>query len=125
MKGSTMAAARPRNARFWFFLNCGPVKITLTPGQQLEHVQGGPCDEGWSSEAHSWELEGDTVHAEYANEGRDCDGRHGWYSSSVCDVADLRAGAWPDGVDLEGDRWPKWENASASQYDQFAELAGY
>jgi hypothetical protein len=113
-----------RNARFWEFINGAPVKLTLTPGQTLHHYQGGPTDEGWSSEATSWRLSnnGRMLRREHTSDGADCDGR----VSSGCDAVAL-----PDPADFvplyyspELSR-PYWRDAGGWQRDRQAEAAGY
>lgn len=119
------------NARFWVYVNGSFVKITLRPGQQVEHVTGGPTDEGWTRDAQTWLYPDDesAVYRYWADEGQDCDGRHGNYGSSRCELSALKAGYAPDGYgcDLEHPEvvYPAWERVEASRYDQFAELAGY
>lgn len=120
-----------RNARFWAYINGSFVKITLRPGEQIEHVTGGPTDEGWTRDATSWIYPAGecAVYRYWAIEGADCDGRHGNYGSNRCELADLRAGDAPcfDGSETEHPEvvYPAWQRCEASQYDQFAELSGY
>ena len=131
---------QPPNVRFWEHVNGGPVRLTLRPGQRLNHCQGAPTEEGHAWQAETWEYDPDAgiVTVEYDSGGRDCDGRHGRHVDYHCQVADLVSGYEPAAgtrfdeyhTRLErphwlGVRWPKWQKGTASQYDEFAELAGY
>ena len=113
----------PPNARFWAYVNQGPVKITLKPNQVLSHVEGGPTDEGWSYHATCWDHEGDRVTREYTNNACDCDGRLDRYSDDECLLEDLREGS--KSFTNDGVAMPKWQRVSASQRDHSAERAGY
>ena len=119
------------NARFWAYINGGPVKITLRPGQTLSHYQAWATDEGWASEGDTWEHTGDGVEHEYASDGADCDGRLSSGGDSYCALCDLRAGNYPyitEGDDLEmweDVRYPAWQDAGGYRRDYQAELAGY
>lgn len=124
----------PPNIRFWVHANEGLCKLTLKPGQTLSHRQGGPTDEGWSWCGQTWEYdehEGLVKHS-ITTEAQDCDGRHGDYRDFECRIEHLavyQATLWDDllgqPVEVPGVRLPKWEKAGASQYDQYAEMAGY
>lgn len=119
-----------KNARFWIYMNGGPVKITLKPDQTLEHFQGGRCEEGWSSETTSWEYEDGVVRQERCSDGRDCDGRLTTYGEIVCPLDSLSAGNVPytDGDEpttWAGVIWPDWQKESSYQRDEYAEAAGY
>ena len=48
------AIMRTPNARFWQWINGGPVKITLRPGQTITHYVGGSTDEGYERTWHKW-----------------------------------------------------------------------
>ena len=110
-----------RNARFWVFIN-GPVKLTLKPGQTLEHMSGGYEDEGWSSDCNTWEHTGDSVFHEWSHDAQDCDGRHGTGGESSCDLGDLYAGYEDD----DGIVYPKWSKGrDHGVYDQYAQKMGY
>ena len=54
---------------------------------------------------------GQIVTAECESGGRDCDGEHRHYWTLVYDIGSADE--------------PKWEDAGNSEYDQFAQLAGY
>jgi hypothetical protein len=117
-----------RNARFWAHINGSPVKITLRPGQQLSHCTGGPTDEGWSREWHTWTHEGDHVHESMGSEGQDCDGRSGWCGEYTCGLDSLHTGNpipdWTVDTPLRG-FYPAWQKYDESRYDEYAEAAGY
>lgn len=120
-----------KNARFWIYLNGGPVKLTLRPGQSLRWWQGGPCDEGWSSESETWTLDEDenVLRREWCNDGSDCDGRLTRYGECEANLDELfvvepyfsddEQGLW------EGVKYPDWQRVSAGQRDQYAESMGY
>jgi hypothetical protein len=109
-----------RNARFWVFVNDGPVKLTLTDGQTLTH--GGFCrhEEGWSSWSTSWEYEHNIVIRVDETDGYDCDGRLSTHTKCGCCVEDLHMGATMDGT-----TYPAWLTIGSSQRDYTAEAAGY
>jgi len=114
-----------KNARFWAYINGGPVKLMLRPGQHLEHAEGGLHEEGFSVARTWWELATDepVVYRSYSVEGCDCDGRHGSYGS---DSAKLDQLSFHQSYDMPaGVRWPNWTDRETSQYDQYAEMAGY
>jgi hypothetical protein len=112
------------NARFWDFVNGDAVKLTLKPGQRLDHYQGGPTDEGWHSSATSWSLDeaGVFLYRESMSDGVDCDGR----LTSGCDVI---ASAKPaDFVPMYYTpelRRPDWQDVDRYHRDHAAEAAGY
>ena len=118
-----MSTATP-NARFWVYLNCGPVKLTLRPGECIHWNTGGPHEEGWSREARRWTHDGDHVTEEMAEEGCDCDGRYSRHGTYHARLNDLRVNE-PYDVDDPKVRYPDWERADSSQYDENAELANY
>ena len=128
------------NARFWIYVNGGPVKITLRPGQSITHESGGPCDEGWSYESETWTLETDRnntpiVARAWCTESQDCDGRHGNSGNDHCERLRLKSGGDPYYTELEshddpttwdGVIWPDWQEVSRGPvYDQYAQAAGY
>lgn len=93
---------RQRNIRFAW----NGTKITLSPGQKLNHYQGGPTEEGYSWRAVEFTYDGTSVLANCASGGRDCDG-------PVEQYADL--------ILING----KWECQRAHQRDHYAEAMGY
>lgn len=115
------------NCRFQVFINGDDVTLTLRPGQTLEHYQGGPTDEGWSSVWHSWTLsdDGRELTREYVSDGCDCDGR---LTSGGIDYADANPATFTRGYDPYKDRpqrWPYWLEESHSRRDYQAEAAGF
>ena len=128
------------NARFWVYVNGGPVKLTLRPGEVLEHYQCWTTDEGWSSEYCRWgwdcedEDHGGELFREWESCGRDCDGRLDRSGVDVCDMEDMQR-EWPGGLDdmsdeeraaWRGVRWPRWRECKpVAVYDEFAAAAGY
>lgn len=114
---------RTRNARFWTYINGDYAKLTLKPEQELSHCTGGPCDEGSSYEAHTWEHTGTDIRAECHTWGRDCDGRHSHSHEGFCPLDNLHSHPsfdYPETILL-----PTWERGAASQRDYSAEAMGY
>ena len=111
------------NVRFWAWINNSPVKITLAPGQVIEHTSGGPTDEGWSWECQTFEfIYGiGKVERTVCRSGADCDGPHSSEHHQVADMQDLAAN-WIDEDQLA---YPKWELQSSSQRDYYAEAMNY
>ena len=126
-----------RNARFWVWWHDGWVKLTLRPDQTLTAAYGGPTDEGWSSYCESWTHEGDRIVRECTSDSSDCDGRHSNYSDDACPLDQLavighvKQTPWVEGIgcklvnDPDAPLTPDWQEVKSSQYDQFAEAAGY
>jgi hypothetical protein len=118
------------NARFWAYLNGGPVKITLRPGQVLNWTQGQRTDEGWSRSAETWSYDLDVlgiVERHWCEEGRDCDGLLQRGGHDVCCPVNLHVQPpYPEGdAVMEGVLWPDWQEANRWQQDSEAEKAGY
>ena len=112
------------NARFWEFVNGDAVKLTLKPGQTLEHYQGGRTDEGWQSTATTWSLDADgrMLRREITSDGADCDGR----LTSGCDsIAPADPAGFVPMYYTPQLRRPDWRDAGGWQRDQYAEAAGY
>lgn len=123
---------RPRNARFWVFINLSWAKLTLRQSHSLSHHASNKTDEGYSYESTTWTLEGRRVVRDWTDGGRDCDGRYSSTCSQVCHVSDLHAEpAHDDGTTtayLNGQHIhrPVWEDADDTLvFDEFAEAAGY
>ncbi len=112
-----------QNARFLIFVNDGFVKVTLRDGQALHWSKAWHNGEGWSAEGLSLSYDGGIVRRVDFTDGTDCDGRLSTTVETECDCGKL---AGRD-VSLDGERWrlPQWEEVNSSQYDQFAEMAGY
>ena len=132
--------------RFWVWECSGWVRLTLRPGQSLSHWTGGATDEGVAFEATTWRNEDGDVFADYQRWGRDCDGRYAENTTSrltgaerVDATALWSPGSWMPAsfqpVEWFGDyelhdaadnvRRSTWERVEASQWDEFAEAAGY
>lgn len=132
-----------RNARFWVWAAAGGwVKLTLRPGQELEHHSGGPCDEGYSYTREKWTHEGDHVRAKWETNASDCDGRLDQGGASCCPLDQLRArdmhaeeqgraaywGDDPTKPEFNGNAGifaPEWTERRRFQRDHAAEAAGY
>ena len=136
------------NARFWISVHGHWVKLTLRPGQSRSWSSAGPTDEGYSSTALHFHFDGSSVFQQYADEGRDCDGKHGSYRDRVCRLSALcdndPARRFDDSeprrttksaarqalselsfLDRYRVRTPEWEDAGSCAYDQYAELLNY
>jgi hypothetical protein len=110
----------PINARFWTFVNAGPVKLVLAPGQTLRHYKWWRHEEGWSSESTEWSHRQDCVEKVSATDGTDCDGRLSTYNALECRIENLHMGANHEGIG-----YPEWERMESSQRDYSAEAMGY
>ena len=127
-------SAKP-NVRFWIYWNGCYSKITLRDGQTINLQDGGPTDEGWRTECHSYSYDAAArmVYSTIDVAGSDCDGPHGSYRDFECSVDDLQAreaesvaySTDPLEVPTELPARPHWRKTSDRYYDQFAEAAGY
>ena len=114
------------NARFWAYVNTGPVKIALRPGQSLTWDTWSRTEEGWSAESCTWTHHGDHITREWGADGVDCDGRLSSGGSNDCPLPDLHTGNEPYACDGEGIRYPAWGiNEDSYRRDYQAEAAGY
>jgi len=114
--------SKPPNARFWFVINGDFVKLTLTPGQSLRIVHGGPTDEGSYYESRLLCYWDGRVWLDHYRRERDCDGLFesgGEYSAALDQLAAFQP--FPD----EDPPMPRWRTASEHQRDHTAERAGY
>jgi hypothetical protein len=116
-----------QNARFWVYLNGGPVKITLRPYDSLSWGAVRSTDEGWEREGHAWSHLGDRVHDGATWEGQDCDGRLGryWEGFALLDELHHLPGYPEDDPNMTGVSYPNWQQEQCRQWDQYAEMAGY
>lgn len=135
-----------KNARFWHWHRDGWVKLTLRPGQTIEHRMGGSTDEGWSHTSHRWTLAHDwaefpvpVVRCEALTESCDCDGRLDQGGCWVCPLDELQArdmadpeeaGYWQGGELVtdpinQGILAPRWHREESWQRDYAAEAMGY
>lgn len=111
-----------KNARFWVLVNSGFVKLTLRPGDQLQHNASGYHDEGWWSVSDLWDYNGQDVAWCRSTDGTDCDGRLSTYAEKFASIDNLRDHpSWRDRSTL----MPKWEDGESHQRDYAAEAMGY
>lgn len=123
------------NARFWVRVNGGFVKLTLRPGQELEHYAWERTDEGFESQWSVWAHLGYVVAHQWAQNSRDCDGRLHRSGRCYARLSRLYAhqqwyGRLVDGelvriIDQDAPPLPIWEGFDESQRDYAAEAAGY
>lgn len=115
-----------RNFRFSVHVNGGPVKITLRPGQSLEHGTFAYTDEGYTKESYRWSLakDGSELLREWYQDGRDCDGR---LSRSGEDCLDPSAPEFCNVEIVYGVQfsYPRFNPISEGQRDYSAEAMGY
>jgi hypothetical protein len=109
-----------KNARFWTFINGADVKLTLRKGDSLMHSVGYATDEGWKRETRIWEFNGYVVVESIDTLEKDCDGRMDHYSEYESTLEDLQAGP-----EIDGTKFPNWEEVRSRQRDHSAEAAGY
>lgn len=118
-------------ARFWTFINGGPVKISLPIGETLQWSKCQRTDEGWGSEAYRWSFEFNEVLEEFTSDGVDCDGRLSRHCDRTCPLDRLKRRIPRKTQDEEynqnvnGLRFPAWEGKSHGQRDYAAEAMGY
>lgn len=117
--------SNPRTVRFAVWENQTWSRIGLTDGQQLEHTEGGPTDEGYSWENTTWIREGDIIRREYTSTARDCDGPLEHRQDSECHIDEAESDYHEDIETGEIIMRPNWEKVSSSRRDHYAEAAGY
>ena len=112
------------NARFWVYHH-GWVKLTLKPGQKLNHHTAAPTEEGYSSNFETYYYDGKQIFSDVAQFGRDCDGPFESIRTFFCYNTSLKAipSEVIDGEVLP-DR-PEWRTLCSTQRDYFAEEMGY
>lgn len=112
----------PRTVRFWAFNpeTLDWVRVALRDGESVTlggHTRA--TDEGWSVCGDTYAREGNRIELSAWSDGRDCDGR-----LSRCWGGEWTVGGpmrtVPDGYEV-----PDFDEVSASQRDEYAELAGY
>ena len=108
-----------KTIRFWHWAGA-PVLIKLRAGDCLSHHHTTRHDEGWTRISHRWSFDGEVLQQVYSNDGRDCDGSHGYEQRSYITHEHVRAGIKDDGVE-----YPQWQDGGASAYDSYAEAMGY
>lgn len=106
------------NKRFWHYWNGDMVKLTLKPNQTINLYAYQHTEEGYEEEqeeithcAHTGNLIMERV-----REGRDCDGVLRHHNKLIAEEFYK---------DRDGFTVPAWDSKSSSQYDQFAQMAGY
>lgn len=111
-----------RNVRFWVWWNDGLVKLTLRPNKTLRMYHTEQHDEGWSSEHEVYEIGDDGMVYSYSgSDGADCDGRLSMSFIYVC-----KPGSMQSKYNKHAKVWyPDWQEESACQGDQYAEVMGY
>lgn len=117
--------------RFWRWINNGAVRIKLNEGQTLHWHRSERTDEGWSSEAETYEHDGRTLFLRWQNDGRDCDGRLTRGGLSGVDIQGYCEGTRVHKRE-ENDRgpeditFPAWVNIDNDPvYDEYAQAANY
>lgn len=107
------------NARFWVFVNCGWVKLTLRPMERVQWHTARRTDEGFRCETWGWSYGGRVVTQDRHEMETDCDGRHEHGELATCREDEL---VW-DAEDFPPT--PRWRYADLYQRDHTAEAAGY
>lgn len=118
----------PKTYRFWAWVCDGWVRIKLKPEQVQSWGHTERHEEGFSATFIRWEHDGETITEHYSTCGSDCDGRHSDYRTIYHNVSDnAEVDAYDGELDTHGNliRVPAWQQGEASQYDQYAEMAGY
>lgn len=112
------------NARFWVYHN-GWVKLTLKPGQKLNHTFSCLTDEGYVTQAETYSHDGTYVYSDMFETGRDCDGPYSRSTMVRCHISSLKDNPSEDIFgEIAPDR-PFWERVDSWQRDIFAEEMGY
>ena len=120
--------------RFWVFINDDWTRLTIRPGQELNHATGGGHEEGWSITYNTWEGVGGRVINRCQVEGQDCDGRHSESMETIlvrnpgrCPLPfpDANSPTYHEDFDRFQASLPTWDEVTSSQRDYFAEAMGY
>lgn len=114
-----------QNARFWTFINGDWVKLTLAPGYEITHTEGGPTDEGFHREWNTWAHTGEGVERTWETSSRDCDGRLDRSGECCATLEQLRARNIGEYGPNPGALVPEWTECDSRQRDYNAEAAGY
>lgn len=122
-----MKRTQPKTLRFWAFVNGGPVRIKIKPGQTLEWTRLEITDEGFVRSGEIWESVTGRVTVFAWHEGRDCDGRVSGSTESYCHVDQLADGYKSPDESFNGQSisYPAWQHVETEQRDYAAEAAGY
>lgn len=99
----------------------GDVHISLRDGESLTWGYGETTEEGYHSESYTWERDGGTIYCHHWTSGRDCDGGYGTDRALSCPHYRLKAWDVGDGRPAR----PEWDFDENSNYDQYAQAAGY
>lgn len=122
-----MSRENTMNARFWDRINGDWVKITLKPGESIEHHTYEKHDEGYEVTHDIYSFDGFVLNHQYGRSGRDCDGK---YSSTNEREARLLDMCSIPAVDANGEQVPgvfrcDWKDTSEESRDYTAEAMGY
>jgi hypothetical protein len=112
--------------------NDGWVRLCLSPERpRLSFERYWRTDEGWSSTATTWWLDGSgskRVLCSHMSDGTDCDGRLTQYATHELRWRDRACrdmfSEFPE-PENKGIMAPHWVKLGAHQRDQYAEMAGY
>lgn len=102
----------------------GWVRLTLRPGESLNHYSAAPHEEGYSYHDETWRHAGDRIDGESVCGGSDCDGPISHHWAGYCPIERLAAHR-PDILPPDVPGTPDWETADRWQRDVYAEAAGY
>jgi len=104
--------------RFWVWIHGSWVRLTLEPGQCLEHHYQQTTDEGWVALSHSWIYDGELLRVVVCCDGRDCDGRLTTYRSLYADPESIgQRPSWHPA--------PRWIEESMTVEDETAQAMNY
>jgi hypothetical protein len=106
-------------ARFWIWVNGGPVKLTVQQGKHLLWEGGGPTEEGARYMEYTWILDGALVTEFKHYEESDCDGYIQSYTRRSCSIFRLRE------YEGDGTHYPEWQTEDTRYRDHSAERMGY
>ena len=115
-------------ARIWILWSGDWVKVSMSPGEELHCGHSESHEEGFSARYLTLSFDGFEVVREDHTRARDCDGYTESTSTSYTTLVDLKRGLRCLGDDMKplpGMRQPVWQDSESSQYDQYAQAAGY
>lgn len=105
--------------RFWFPINGDFVKLSVYHLERLDHVSGGPTEEGYSYTQRQFSYWNGVVTVKTYNNDCDCDGQIESWSTAT---ADINSGYRLLHVDVP---LLSWKRSNEHQRDHQAEAAGY
>lgn len=123
-----------KNLNIWHYWNGTYSKIKLRPGKTVALYQYQTTDEGWNSDEDRITLEEDgTVTLESVNDGRDCDGRLTRSASFIMDgLTRVEIEKEPTALMIKTKVQvsevlfaPNWREWAHTNYDEYAQAAGY